>query len=745
MSGPDEPEELRRRAELRISVESGKTSVGELSPEDSRALIRELRVHQAELQIQNEELVRAQEELAHARDRFIDLYDFAPVGYLMLSREGVIEEANVTFARLLGLPRAAVLGARVYRFVENTDQGIYLEHRRAVIESNERGECEVRLVREDGSAFDAALGTVPVTDEVGEMRGLRTVVTDVSARKAAENAWRQGDAIIEAAAQGVVVFDGQRRVTRTNEALAALMRCDEEDVLGLGLEQVLSERPNAQSVDTLWQALRRDGRWGGELWYRRHGQTDPLPVRGAFVSLSDERGNVTAYAGLLDDISEQKRIEGDLRHHAYFDALTGLPNRMLFAERLEAAEREAQRHGQLFSLLYVDVDRFKETNDRFGHEAGDALLRSMADRLRECTREHDTVARIGGDEFAVILTDVDNVRSVVTVADKIMTALAPLIRFEGNTISCEASMGIAVYPVDARDADTLRRQADLAMYRAKREGRNSYRFFRESMTQQARRHTQVERELGRAIERDQLRLHYQPIIEAASGRLIGGEALLRWAHPERGLLEPEHFLFVAEDTGQILELGRWVIGTASREWSSWCAGRPSADVPFLSLNLSPGQISSDRACRDTIAALKSCQPRVPRLSVELTEGVALNRLEAARDDLQALKELGVQLVMDDFGTGYSSLAYLKALPFDMVKIDRSFIRGVDKSPDAAHLVTAIVAMAHGLRLGVGAVGVESVAELDFVRECGCDFVQGSVLSPPVPGERMREIIERGSV
>ncbi len=737
--------ELRARAEARLGADAGEKEVSELMVDEACALVHELRVHQIELQMQNKALIDTQRELVEARDRFIDLYDFAPVGYVTVSADGEILEANITLARMLDMPRAALVGGRLYRFIISDDEHIYFNHRRILLQTDGESACELRLCRRDGATLEALVQSTPVVDDAGRLTAVRTVVTDITTRKTAERGWRQADAIVRAALEGVVVLDRERRITRANQAYTDLTRFEWADLEGQGLESFVSERQDRDTLEAVWQALTSIGKWHGELWCRCQGGGH-FPARVSFVSIPGERTDNTIHVGLFTDITEQKRVEGELRQRAYYDTLTGLANRALFTERLDAAAREAQRHGQLASLLFIDIDHFKLINDQLGHEAGDTLLQTVAERLSHCVRDHDTVARIGGDEFAVVLTDVDQVESVATVADKIMAVLSPPVRATANEIPCSVSMGIAAYPIDASDTETLRRYADLAMYRAKARGRAGYCFYEESMSRRARERARTQREINRALRAGEFRVFYQPIIHGKSGELAGAEALLRWDHPTRGLLRPEPFLAVAETSGQIMPLGTWVVRTVCHEWARWCAEQSTmagGDTPFVCINISPHQLHSQEAFGHTVEVLRECSLPAGRISLEITEGTALDAAGAARHYLHALKRIGFQLVMDDFGTGYSSLGYLKEHPFDTLKIDRSFIQDVESSPEAAHIVEAIVHMAHGLRLQVVAEGVETLWQLRFVRRCGCDFIQGNFVCAPVPGETMQHYLEYG--
>lgn len=682
--------DLRRRADDRLTLEE--KAVGELTVDEARELIHELRVHQIELELQNEELREAQHELEIARDRFKSLSDFAPVGYITFNAEGRIVEGNLTAARMFGIPRPALKAGRLYRFVAEADRAVFFDHRRALFETGEQQTCEVRVVREDQSTFEALLESLPALGPDGKS-AYRTVISDITARKKAEWGWRLADAIVDAANEGIVVLDPEWRIIRVNRAFTKMTGLSAEAVYGKDLEVVTASEYAGEVLDVLGARLRDEGEWEGEMWCRRRGGL-AFPAWISFTAIRDERGNATHFAGLLVDITETKHAEEQMRHQAYHDVVTGLPNRSLFAERLSHAAKAAHRHGSMFGLLFLDLDRFKQVNDQLGHEAGDAALREVASRLAACVRENDTVARIGGDEFAVVLLDIEQAQSVATVADKILSALSEPIHVGDAEMVCGASIGIALYPGDSEDLDTLGRYADIAMYRAKDVGRNRYRFFAGGMTERALRHDRLERELGQALERDEFVLHYQPIVRVASSQVIGAEALLRWRHPQQGLLGPDRFLAVSEDTGQIHPLGDWVLRSACRDSIEW-RGEEESGGPFVSINLSARQLHRAEDLDGIVERLRECGLPPERMTIEVTERGTIDSEHAGLERLMGLKQLGVRLAVDDFGTGQSALGYLRRFPFDIVKIDRSFVSEVERSLEAAHLVEAIIAMAHG--------------------------------------------------
>ena len=733
--------DLRRRAESRLQ-ETGERSIAGAPLADVQKLVHELQVHQTELEIQNDELIAARAELQAAHDRYRELYDYAPVGYVTIDPRGVVTDANLAAARMLGLARSSMIGQSFHRFVVDGDERTYFAHRREILEDARESHCEIRLLGEDGGLRDVLLQSTAVTAENGETVSQRTIVTDITARKSAEAAWHEADLIIEAAAEAVVVIGRDRRVSRVNPAFTALCGYDQTGIVKHDFAELLDDDADSRLVAEMWRTVSQCGAWRGEVTIRPR-QGAPFAADASLVEVYDERGDRTGYACLFTDITERKRAEQQLRERAFRDALTGLPNRGAFLERIRSDAADAQRHGHMLGLLLIDLDHLKETNDQHSHAAGDALLQSAAERLARSVRGYDTVARIGGDEFAVILTDIDQVQGVASITEKILRRFARPVTFEGRELACEVSIGVAVFPIDAQETEALAHCADLALYRAKGDGGGTYRFFRESMTRQAREHSRVERELSRALRRGEFRVAYQPIAHAESGALVGAEALCRWANPERGLLLPEPFLAVAEDTGQIMAIGAWMIDNAAAQWLHWRDERGGEAGPFLAFNVSPRQLIYPTAFEQTIEQLRNCGLGPEQLCLEVTEGVAMNAGGKGREHLHALKRLGVSLAMDDFGTGYSALGSLKDLPFDIIKIDRTFIRDLETNEDAAHLVHAIVHMAHDLRLRVIAEGVESAEQLRFVRAAGCDFVQGYHVCPPLDADAMCRVLDEG--
>ncbi|MET3108556.1 diguanylate cyclase (GGDEF)-like protein [Oxalobacteraceae bacterium GrIS 2.11] len=483
----------------------------------------------------------------------------------------------------------------------------------------------------------------------------------------------------------------------------------------------------------MWQTLVRNGFWQGEIWDRRkNGQTYPKWL--TISSVKDTADRITHYIGSYIDMSERKQAEERIKHLAFHDQLTNLPNRRLLIDRLQLAQANNERTGRKGALLFIDLDNFKDINDTLGHDIGDLLLQQVAQRLDACFFEIDTVARMGGDEFVIMLLDLGDqdlvaAKRAESIATKALAALRYSYTLEHYTLSCTASIGITLFGGNDQIKDELMKQADIAMYQAKKAGRNTIRFFDNHMQETINSRARLDHDLHMAIQNKQFLLHYQIQVDEYRNP-IAAEALIRWRHPTRGLVAPNEFIPLAEETGLILPIGKWVLETACAQIKSWQKNSLTKDLA-LAVNVSANQFFQ----QDFADQVKDCLERFEitpaLLKLELTESLMLKDIEDTISTMKALKKLGVQLSLDDFGTGYSSLQYLKLLPFDQVKIDRSFVRDITTDPNDAAIVQTIIAMADTLGLAIIAEGVETEDQYDFLLSKGCLNYQGFLFGKPV--------------
>lgn len=539
-----------------------------------------------------------------------------------------------------------------------------------------------------------------------------------------------GETVFDTVGEGVLVTDARKHIVDLNPAFTATTGWTLDELRGQHLSILRSDRHPPAFFLQLEDALRRDGKWIGEYW-DRHKDGSINAKRLSVNAVTGDDGAVTNYVAVHTDINAQKRAEQELIRLAHTDALTELPNRTLFNDRLNMEIRRARRRGNACGLMILDLDRFKNINDTLGHHAGDIVLRTVSERLLECVRDEDTVARLAGDEFTVILGGLAKPENAVEVAQRIVRALSRPIACDGRDMTVTASVGIALYPQDSDDIDTLLSHAGKAMLAVKHSGRAGYRFYAADDGDSDEADVlRIETELRQALARDELELFFQPRFDLAKRRVHGAEALVRWRHPERGLVPPDAFIPIAEQTGLIVPLGRWVLRQACRQAVEWLAQGVIDGV--ISVNLSPRQLS-DPALLDDIRTILDETGMAPQhLELELTESLVMDDAEASIALLDGLRAMGLSIAIDDFGTGHSSLAYLKRLPLHAVKIDRAFVRDIGCSSDDTTIIAAIIGLARGLNLTVVAEGIETLEQARLLLSQGCHELQGFFLAPPVP-------------
>lgn len=574
--------------------------------------------------------------------------------------------------------------------------------------------------------------TKPVVSTV-----LRARVKNLLTRKRTERQLQLAAHVFEHSGEAIMISDRDNRIVELNPAFTRLTGYTLEEVRGQNPRLLSSGRTTPEEYRAMWQALTERGLWQGEMW-DRHKNGEVYPKLLTISTVKNARGEVDFYIANFSDISVQKEA-ARIRHLAYHDALTGLPNRAHLTIALEQALADARRAGGEIAVMFIDMDRFKTINDSLGHHVGDQLLVEVGRRLKECVRESDIVARLGGDEFVVVLTGMASASAVTGVAGKLLNALARPYEVAGHMLHSSPSIGIGLYPADGDDIATLMKNADSAMYHAKEQGRNNAQYFRAEMNVAASKRLTLEHDLRAALDAGQFELYYQPQVHAASGRIRGVEALIRWRHPERGLVSPADFIPVAEETGLIEPIGAWVLDEACRQLAAWRAD--GIDGIGMAINLSARQLRSPRLVDAVRAALARHALREGDLELEVTESVAMTHPERAIGQLHALRDLGVRLAIDDFGTGYSSLAYLKNLPIQGLKLDRSFVRDIETDANDTAICAATIALAHNLGLEVVAEGVETRAQQCFLtNKHRCDNLQGYLFGKPMPAAELAALL-----
>lgn len=542
--------------------------------------------------------------------------------------------------------------------------------------------------------------------------------------------------VFECGNEAMMVLDADHRYLTVNSAFARLVAVDGKAVEGRPVADLFGIHDGAGWPE-IERALAGVGAWSGEVCVRRNDRSE-LAARLSISAVADTTGKTTHFVGALTDMTEHKQNEALLRHMAEYDALTDLPNRVLLRERTRQAIQSAAASNRMAAMLFIDLDRFKNVNDSLGHGVGDALLRLVAHRLAGLVAPADTISRPGGDEFVVLLADVASRDDIAAQAARIVAAFATAFRVDHYELSITPSVGIAVWPQDGVDADTLLRNADAAMYHAKESGRNTFRFFTSEMSLRVRERLDLENLLRQALVREEFEVHYQPQFGLADQRIVGCEALVRWRRPERGLIPPNSFIPLAEDTGLIVAIGRWVLATACAQAQAWReAGLGEITV---AVNASPVQIHHGNFAETVMEILAASGLPAQSLEIELTESTLMADAAPVAATLDALQRAGVRLAIDDFGTGYSSLAYLKRFKLDKLKIDRSFISDLPGDADDANITVAIIGIAHSLGMGVIAEGVETAEQQQFLLDRGCGEGQGYLFSRPLDAEAMTALL-----
>ncbi|NEX63754.1 EAL domain-containing protein [Noviherbaspirillum sp. 17J57-3] len=645
-----------------------------------------------------------------------------------------IIDANRAAAAFYGYREDELRNMPITRINTHSPEEIRSEMQQAVEEKRNYFFFHHRLA--DGQVRNVEVHSSTIESRMGTL--LFSIVFDVTKRRQAEEAQRMASLVYQNSHEAMSVVDKRGLVVTVNPAFSEITGYAPQDIIGRDIAILGSDREDPQTFNDMMASVLATGKWQGELWTRRRDGEKFLRSLSINTVHGDD-GGIVCRVSQFSDITRRKESDALIWRQANFDALTGLPNRSMFHDRLEQALKKAQRNDAGVALLFLDLDGFKEVNDTLGHGMGDRVLQAAARRLQQCVRETDTVARLGGDEFSVIIGDVANVHDVERAVHAILHIMCQPFDIGAEPIYLSASVGITFYPDDGEEGATLLKNADQAMYAAKEQGRNRFSFFMSSMQDAAQARKRLVNDLRVALAENQFCLHYQPIVELRTGAIHKAEALVRWQHPRHGLVSPAAFIPIAEQTGLIAELGDWVFRQAARDAARWYrAGKRDFQV---SVNVSPLQFQSGGI--DHHAWLRHLQGlgiAGQNIVVEITESILMDKGAEVTESLLRFRDAGMQVALDDFGTGYSSLAYLKKFDIDYIKIDRAFVQNLAPGSDDLALCEAIIVMTHKLGMKVIAEGVETEMQRDLLAASGCDYAQGYLFSRPVCAEDFDKLL-----
>ncbi len=676
--------------------------------------------------------------LHRSENRYRQLVDDSPVPILLIQQDHIVYLNQSALQTLRLTQQGTLISQPVSRlFTQDSEQQIHTQLK--TLEKRVGQPFEATFRRADDKVIQ-----VEVLASSAEYEGApatQLVFTDITQRKESEAKLQQAVQIIEHTMEGVVITNGEGNITSVNPAFCEITGYSEAEIINQHPDLLNSDRQPPEFYVELWNTVRSTGSWRGEVWnQRKNGEVYP-----AWMTIScvrDEHDHILHYVVVFSDITSIKQSQSQLEHLAHHDSLTNLPNRLLFEDRLQHAISQSKRQGHQLAVLFLDLDRFKNINDTLGHSMGDELLKEVAKRLQHLLRDGDTAARLGGDEFTILVENLEDPSQAAVVASKIQESFKTPYKIAGRELHITTSIGISIYPEDGQSVADLTKNADAAMYQAKEQGRNNYRYYTSELTRNAFERLLLETELRSALKKDQLLLYYQPQISLKDGQMTGAEAVLRWHHPRLGIIPPARFIPLAEESGLIHEIGHWVLKEACEQ--TRYLYKQGLFQGRMAINLSVRQIMhTDLILRfEQIIADSDCPPDM--LQLEVTEGIFMGQMQHSVPVLDVFKSLGVSIAIDDFGTGYSSLSYLKQLPIDKLKIDRSFIRDLPNDSDAIAITQAIIALGKNLGLHIIAEGVETLAQQALLQKMGCEEGQGYLYSPPVPANAFEEMLLEGS-
>jgi diguanylate cyclase (GGDEF)-like protein/PAS domain S-box-containing protein len=702
-------------------------------------------------------LSNAFDRLESREERYRVLAEFSPDWDYWLGSDGSFVHVSPACLDITGYSARQFMSDRALleRIIHPDDLPAWRAHLAQVIggADPDRTPLELRIRTRDGEQRWIEHVCNRILSEDGRFLGRRGVNRDITARVAADQALRESERkyrtlfesadqralqarmVFEHSSLGILITDAKERIVAVNGAFTEITGYSEQEALGETPRLLKSEHQDDAFYQAMWASLVHTRQWRGELWNRRKtGETYPQMT--TINAVYDEAGQLTNYVSMFEDITQSKRSEEALYKLAHEDALTGLPNGALLRARLEQSLSRAERNGSMLGVLFLDLDMFKSINDTLGHPVGDALLQRVAEAISQRVRGADSVARLGGDEFVVLMEDIQEPTVAAQLARRLLEAFSTPFQAKGHALKISTSIGISIYPIDGKDMETLLRNADVAMYQAKEQGRNTYRFFEERMSEGALERQRLEHALGHALTRDELRLEYQPQVRLEDGSLIGTEVLLRWSHPELGQVPPSRFIPVAEDLGLIGKLGNWVLERACNQLAEW--DELGFRIARMTVNLSLQQLERVDLVESVGDILARTGIAGHRLEVDVLEAVFLRQPEQVIANLEALRELGVRIAIDDFGLGFSSLGGLPRLPINRLKIDKTFVDNLNQVPGDDAVVRAIIALGRCLGLEVLAEGVESRHQVGRLLQAGCVEAQGYLFGRPMSAADLLE-------
>ena len=662
------------------------------------------------------------------------------------SVEGGLVDCNDAFLELIGYKNFKDLQQQeynIYSLMTDASAKLFNElvHEELLVKGF-TSEFELELLSQEKIKIPVIGQLILRYSDSGEPIEIWMVMRDIRERRKIEEKLRLSAKVFESSKDAIIISDHDNKIISVNQAFNEITGYESKEVIGKNPNILQSGRHDKEFYQKLWADLISKGYWQGEIWNRRkNGEIYPEWISVSLVY--DDANEVSHFIAIFSDISDIKTSEAHIEFLANYDPLTQLPNRRLFIDRLDQAIKLADREQSKLAVLFFDLDHFKTINDSLGHSIGDQMLIEVGTRISQCMREIDSVSRLSGDEFAALITDISDIGDVITVVSKIIEAIRNPFKIKNYELHVTISIGISVYPDDGKTYEILLQNADTAMYCAKSSGRDNFEFFSPSMSTQALERLALESSLRKAVKNNDLLVYYQPQINVDSGKIVGMEALLRWPHPEMGMIPPDKFIPLAEDTGLIIPIGKWVLAEACRQNKAW-QQQGLTPVP-VAVNLSAVQFRQHNLLEIVQETLIETDLNPRFLELELTESLLMDCSEYNVTLLKEFRRLGVQLSIDDFGTGYSSLSYLQRFPINKLKIDRSFCLGIPKDKHNASITSAIISLGHDLDMCVIAEGVEDEKQFNFLQAQQCDEIQGYLFSKPVPAKEMEKLLLKGVI